>query len=117
HAAAPLSFARPTDEARAINVHGTQRMLDLADRIAARRGLRRLVHVSTAYVAGRHRGLFAETDLWTGQEFRNSYERSKAEAEELVRRRGDRFPAVVVRPSIVVGDSATGWTPAFNVLY
>src|SRR5439155_302109 len=93
------------------------RVAKLADRVAARRGLRRFVHVSTAYVAGRHRGLFAETDLWTGQEFRNSYEQSKAEAEELVRRRGDRFPAVVVRPSIVVGDSATGWTPTFNVLY
>jgi len=117
HCAASVSFAMPMDEARAINVHGTRRVLDLAERIASRRGLRRFVHVSTAYVAGRHRGTFAETDLWTGQEFRNSYERSKAEAEELVRRRGDRFPAVVVRPSIVVGDSATGWTPTFNVLY
>jgi thioester reductase-like protein len=117
HCAASVSFAMPMDEAREINVHGTRRILDLAERIAVRRGLRRFVHVSTAYVCGRHRGVYTESDLWTGQDFRNSYERSKAEAEQLVHRRGERFPAVVVRPSIVVGDSATGWTPTFNVLY
>ena len=111
HCAASVSFALPLDEARAINVEGTRAMLDLAERL----GVERFVHVSTAYVAGRHRGRFGEDDLWVGQEFRNSYERSKAEAEQLVHDRD--LPSVVVRPSIVMGDSRTGWTPAFNVLY
>jgi long-chain acyl-CoA synthetase len=52
-----------------------------------------------------------------GQGFRNPYERSKHEAELLVRERADRVPVQVVRPSIVVGDSRSGWTPSFNVLY
>jgi long-chain acyl-CoA synthetase len=113
HCAASVSWGLSLEDARAINVEGTRRVLDVAERLDARR----LVHVSTAYVAGRHEGLFSEDDLWTGQNFRNSYERSKAEAEQLVHERADRVGAVVVRPSIVMGDSATGWTPVFNVLY
>ena len=35
----------------------------------------------------------------------------------LLRKRGSSLPVQVVRPSIVVGDSRSGWTPAFNVLY
>ena len=52
-----------------------------------------------------------------GQDFRNPYEQSKFEAELLVRERSRSLPIQVVRPSIVVGDSRTGLTPAFNVLY
>ena len=117
HCAASVSFGLDLDQARAINLEGTGRILELAERVAARGRLDRFVHVSTAYVAGRHRGRFGEADLWVGQEFRNSYEQSKAEAEQLVRERGAQLPVVVVRPSIVMGDSATGWTPSFNVLY
>jgi thioester reductase-like protein len=117
HCAASVSFTLPLAEARAINVGGTRGVLQLARRLAARGRLRRLVHVSTAYVAGRHHGRFTERDLWVGQAFRNTYERTKAEAEALVRDAAAGLPAVVVRPSIVVGDSGTGWTPSFNVLY
>jgi long-chain acyl-CoA synthetase len=112
HCAASVSWGMPLDEARAINVEGTRRVLELARGL---RGLRRLVHVSTAYVAGRFEGRFGEGDLFAGQEFRNTYEQSKAEAEQLVHDAG--LPSVVVRPSIVMGDSTTGWTPVFNVLY
>ena len=77
--------------------------------------LRRLVHVSTAYVGGRHAGTFREDDLDVGQEFRNSYEQSKYEAELEVQ--ASDLPLVVARPSIVVGDRYSGWTPAFNVIY
>ena len=34
-----------------------------------------------------------------------------------MRARAGELPVQVFRPSIVVGDSRTGWTPAFNVLY
>jgi long-chain acyl-CoA synthetase len=77
--------------------------------------LERLVHVSTAYVAGRTPGVFRETDAG-GSGFRNTYERTKSEAEHAVALAAD-LPAVVVRPSIVVGESVSGWTSAFNVLY
>ena len=116
HCAASISFELPLAQAREINVHGVARVIELARDIAAGGCLRRLVHVSTAYVSGRHAGRFGEADLDLGQEFRNTYERSKHEAEHLLREAGD-LPAVIARPSIVVGHRASGWTPAFNVIY
>jgi thioester reductase-like protein len=117
HCAASVSFTLGLKESRAINVDGTRRLLDLAGSCASRGGIDSFVHVSTAYVAGTHRGEFGEDDLDVGQGFRNAYERSKFEAELMIRERGQDLPVQVVRPSIVVGDSRSGWTPAFNVLY
>jgi thioester reductase-like protein len=116
HSAASVSFSLPLDEARLINVEGTRRMLELAERAQALGGLHRYAHVSTAYVAGTHDGAFRECDHDLGQAFRNSYEQSKFEAERLVRQRSD-LPTTILRPSIVVGDRRSGWTAAFNVLY
>ena len=56
HCAASISFDLPLDEARAINVEGTREMHRLRPRGAGARRLERFVHVSTAYVAGRHDG-------------------------------------------------------------
>jgi thioester reductase-like protein len=116
HSAASVSFSLPLDEAREINVDGTKRMLELAELARERGGLERYCHVSTAYVSGTHTGRFSEGDLDVGQGFRNSYEQSKFEAEQVVRaHRG--LPTTILRPSIVVGDRRSGWTAAFNVLY
>lgn len=112
HCAADVAFDRPLEEARAINVEGTRRLLAAAARLPA---LERFVHVSTAYVGGVGAAVFGEDDLHVGQRFRNTYEQTKFEAECLVRASG--LPVTVVRPSIVVGDSVTGWTSSFNVLY
>jgi thioester reductase-like protein len=117
HCAASVSFTMGVEDQRRINVHGTRRMIELAGLCARRGGLEAFAHVSTAYVAGTHPGTFREEDLDVGQAFRNAYERTKFEAELLVRERGGDLPVKVLRPSIVVGDSRTGWTPAFNVLY
>jgi long-chain acyl-CoA synthetase len=103
--------------AREINVQGTKRMLELAERAAERGGLRRFTYVSTAYVAGEHAGCFSEDDLDVGQRFRNAYERSKFEAETMLEDWRARLPLTVVRPSIVVGERDTGWTSSFNVIY
>ncbi len=110
HCAASISFDMDLDEAREINVDGTQTIIDLAH--AA--GARRLVHVSTAYVAGNHVGEFGEGEV--GTDFRNTYEQTKAEAEQLVNA-VEGIEVAIARPSIVMGESGTGWTPAFNVLY
>lgn len=117
HSAASVSFAQPLEEAREINVAGTARMLEFAELCRQRGGIRRFGHVSTAYVAGDHAGTFGEDDLELGQGFRNSYERSKFEAERLVREHTDRLPVQIFRPSIIVGESDSGWTATFNVLY
>lgn len=112
HCAASISFTLPLEEAREINVTGTERVLELAQRLPR---LERLVHVSTAYVAGRAPVFFGEDDVGGG-DFRNTYEQTKLEAEVAVTAAGD-LPTAIVRPSIVVGESDSGWTSAFNVLY
>jgi long-chain acyl-CoA synthetase len=117
HSAASVSFGLPLAEARAVNVEGTRRVLELGEHIHERRGLQRFAHVSTAYVAGTHRGEFGEADFERGQSFNNTYERSKWEAEMVVRAHRSRLPVQVFRPSIVVGDERSGWTPSFNVIY
>lgn len=116
HGAASVSFALPLKEARAINLEGTRRMLELAARARQKGVLERYAHISTAYVAGNHTGRFSEHDLDLGQDFHNSYEQSKFEAEQLVRS-WHELPFTILRPSIVVGDRNSGWTAAFNVLY
>ena len=116
HGAASVSFGLELEEARAINVEGTRRMLELAARARELGVLERYAHISTAYVAGTHTGRFSEQDLDVGQGFHNSYEQSKFEAEQLVRSRHE-LPFTIMRPSIVVGDRDSGWTSAFNVLY
>ncbi|MEJ7797840.1 MAG: SDR family oxidoreductase [Solirubrobacteraceae bacterium] len=117
HGAASVSFDLALEPARAINVEGTRRMLEFADLCRLQGGLRRFTYISTAYVAGTHRGRFGEDDLEVGQRFRNCYEQSKYEAELLLRDHAERLAITVVRPSIIVGDRHSGWTSSFNVLY
>jgi thioester reductase-like protein len=117
HGAASVSFELGLEASRAVNVEGTRRVLEFAERCHERGGLRRLSHISTAYVAGEHSGCFSEDELDVGQSFRNAYEQSKFEAERLVARSRGRLPITVLRPSIVVGERDSGWTASFNVLY
>lgn len=116
HCAASISFDLPLDEARAINVEGTREVIGFARECKTLGRLERFLHVSTAYVSGKHGGTFGEGELDAGQDFRNTYEQTKWEAEHIVLEADDLAPAIA-RPSIVMGESDTGWTPAFNVLY
>ena len=114
HSAATVRFDHTLDEARHINVEGTRRILDLA---AAAPHLRSLAYVGTAYVAGERTGLIREDELAIGQSYRNTYEQTKSEAETLVRSYLTRIPGVILRPSIIVGDSRTGATSSFKMMY
>jgi thioester reductase-like protein len=114
HCAASVSFDMPLDEQRSVNVEGTRRVLSFARSCPH---LERLSYVSTAYVAGEPDRLFREDELAVGQHFRNPYERSKFEAELALRSEGAGLPLQILRPSIVVGESTTGRTSSFNVLY
>lgn len=111
HCAAAARFDLDLDEARRVNLGGTREILDFA---ASCPRLERLLHVSTAFVAGNRRGLVHEEDLEAGAGHRNTYERSKFEAEALVRSRMDALPVTVLRPSIVICDARTGRISAYN---
>jgi thioester reductase-like protein len=114
HSAATVRFDHSLEEARRINVEGTRRILDFA---GGARGLRSFAYVGTAYVAGERSDLVREDELAIGQNYRNTYEQTKAEAEALVRSRLGSLPGVILRPSIIVGDSKTGVTSSFKMMY
>jgi long-chain acyl-CoA synthetase len=114
HCAATVRFDHSIEEARRINVEGTRRVLDFA---GGARNLRSLAYVGTAYVAGEREDLVHENELAVGQGYRNTYEQTKAEAEALVRSRLGSLPGVILRPSIIVGDSQTGVTSSFKMMY
>jgi thioester reductase-like protein len=114
HCAATVRFDLPLEVARRDNTEGTRNVLTLAEGVT---GLRRFDYVGTAYVAGGREGLVREDELDVGQHFSNSYERTKMEAEKLVRAFAERHPTSIHRPSIVVGDSKTGATTSFEGMY
>jgi long-chain acyl-CoA synthetase len=117
HSAATVRFDHPLEYARQINVNGTRNVLDLAEEAVKAGSLKSFTYIGTAYVAGHREGLIREDELDKGQTFRNTYEKTKCEAEKLVRSRMNVIPTVITRPSIIVGDSRTGETTSFKTLY
>lgn len=117
HGAATVRFDEDLETARRVNVEGTRNVLALAAAAHQNGALRSFTYVGTAFVAGQRTGLIRENELDAGQSFRNTYEQSKFEAEQVVRASIDTLPAVIVRPSIIVGDSRTGVTSSFKMLY
>ena len=115
HNAASLSF-RGNDRAAEpwlSNVTGVANMLD----VVRAADIEHVHHVSTAYVCGLRAGTIAEDDLDVGQDFGNDYERSKVEAETMIRAAAGPASVTVYRPSIIVGDSSTGFTSTYHGLF
>jgi thioester reductase-like protein len=103
HLAAVYDMSADDETNRRSNVEGTKNAVDLANRLRARR----LHHVSSIAVSGRHRGLFTENMFDEGQKLADPYSQTKFESEKLVRERA-QVPWRVYRPAIVVGHSQTG---------
>lgn len=104
HCAASLSFKEEDRiETMAINVGGTKNFLELANQWS----IKRIHFISTAY-----RGIKDGT-------FYNPYEESKALAEELVRQWKEEACGefTIYRPSVIVGDSKTGYASNFSGYY
>ncbi len=105
HIAAITYLGVPKGSMRQVNVEGLRELLEVA---LGCRKLQRICAWSTVFVAGDRSGDVFEEDLSAGQQYRNPYEQTKAEAEELLRTAMAKLPITVVRPSIIVGDSQTG---------
>ena len=111
HSAASTRFDLSLEEARRINVNGTENVAQLA--LAAPR-LERFGFVSTAYVSGRRTGTILETELLHNSGFVNSYEQSKYEAENYLTTLSAQLPIAVYRLSTIIGDSRTGHVSHFT---
>ena len=102
HCAAITDFNRTDGSLEATNVTGTEHAATFA---AAANAV--LYHVSTAFVHTTVDGDRGRTAI--------GYASSKLAAEEVVRSSG--VPHVILRPSVVIGDSVTGEIAAFQGLH
>lgn len=114
HNAAVVKFepAEQDQEPWKTNLQGTRHALEFARRT----GLAELHYVSTAYVCGNRSGVVLEDELNCGQGFRNSYEESKFLAERTVQDCPGFDSKTIYRPSIIAGDSQTGYTSSYHGL-
>ncbi len=115
HCAASLRFEE--DEAREeplrTNLTGTRNVVAFAQE----NGIPHFHYISTAYVCGQRHERIRETDLDLGQAFHNIYEQSKFQAEQFVHAATGFESKTIYRPSIVVGDSVTGFSSTFHTIY
>lgn len=117
HLAADIRLNEPLAVLQCTNVEGVRNVLELAYDAHSHHGLSRFSYVSTAYVAGRRKGIVPEEALTDRFGFSNHYELSKFEGESLVREAGKELPVSVFRPGMVVGDSISGAVKTFNTMY
>jgi thioester reductase-like protein len=102
HAAAVTDFNRSDGSLEATNIAGTSNMVALAEAAGAL-----LYHVSTAFVG-------VGSTVGRGEQAAG-YAASTAQGEDVVRRA--TVPHVILRPSVVIGDSETGEMAAFQGLH
>jgi nucleoside-diphosphate-sugar epimerase len=114
HVAADVRFDLSLEQSRGVNVGGVSEILHLAKSCA---GLRKLGHVSTAFVNGCREGIFAEEPMPKGQEFVNAYQQTKFEAEGLILEAMADIPASIYRISLLLADSADGVVSQFNYFH
>ena len=109
HIAALYSYDAPAKELERVNVEGTRMLLD----VAARAGVRRFVHCSTAGTCGPAPGRPAtEEDEPPAWELEVPYKRTKLAAEGLAL----AADAVVVNPTTPVGEGDRRPTPTGRMI-
>ena len=102
HAAAITNLSERDQGIFRTNVEGTRYVLDLAAKAQVP-----VYYISTAFV---HSSNTAEND-----DKARPYERSKREAERIVQTSG--LSHVIIRPSVIVGDSQTGAIASFQGIH
>lgn len=114
HAGAITRFDVDRATAQAVNVDGTQRVLDFARRCLR---LESLGVVSTVYSTGLRAGSITE-QLYDGEAgFANHYEWSKWQAEQRVADAGGDLPWRILRVATVVADDGSGAVSQYNAFH
>ena len=119
HCAGVVRMNLPLEVARQHALGSAQNIVELALACQASGSLQKVEYVSTVGVAGKMSGIVPETWITQPREFHNTYEQSKAEAEDYLRRQIEQhsLPVTVHRPSMVVGDSQTGKIIHYQIFY
>lgn len=115
HLASNTSF-RSVRGVRHTNILGA---LALAHRMRRVRGLKRFVHVSTAYICGEDSDRIVREDDYPRHGVRHvvEYTASKAECEMLLECTAPELPLVVARPSVVIGHTRLGCLPSASIFW
>jgi len=117
HCAASLN-RRSERSCLAVNLRGTLAMIELARIALAGKGLRRFTFISTVAVAGHRANETVGEDQaidWQRRDY-DPYARTKKFGEEMVRRLLPREKILILRPSIVLGDSGRPETTQFDMV-
>ena len=112
HSGAITRFDVTVDDARAVNVEGTRKLLAFARRCPR---LEAFGFVSTVYATGLRSGPIDE-HLCTDEGHANAYEWSKWEAERLVAL-ADDLPWRILRVATIVADDDSGRVTQFNAFH
>lgn len=117
HSAALAEIKSPLPLIRNINVNGTKNVLRFAESC---KNIVKFNHISTAYVIGKKYNLaFTEDMLENQQDFHNTYEQTKYEAEVFIKeyKKTSKLRISIFRPGMVMGDSVHGRTTNFRLFY
>ena len=116
HSAAVLFFSEDQREVtEKINHQGTLNVLDFVKRY----GIKRLQHISTAYVSGLADHVVMEEVTKCDWEFRNPYEETKYAGEQAVKKFADEtgVKTTIYRPAVIIGDTVNGKCLSFTGFY
>jgi NAD(P)-dependent dehydrogenase (short-subunit alcohol dehydrogenase family) len=103
HLAAIYDLSADAESQAAVNVQGTQHVVQFANAIKA--GL--FHHCSSIAAAGMYEGMFREDMFDEAENLEHPYFSTKHDSEKIVRKEA-KMPFRVYRPGLVVGDSTTG---------
>ncbi|OAI00475.1 hypothetical protein A1353_01920 [Methylomonas methanica] len=119
HCAGVVRMNLPLEVARHHALGSAKSVVELALACQASGNLQKVEYVSTVGVAGKMSGVVPEIWITQPRSFHNTYEQSKAEAEDYLRQKIELYnlPVTVHRPSMVVGDSKTGKIIHFQIFY
>ena len=116
HVASSTAFSDAKhDETFMTNVQGTSYVLSVCSAINPKK----FIYTSTSWV-GKKSGTLYEHELPAEQDFNNSYEASKFQAEKMIHEWSQHHSDIVIqimRPCIIVGDTVTGKTCCFTGYY
>jgi len=113
HTAAVIRFNVESELADAVNIEGTRKLAQLAQRCPK---LQFLIYLSSIYATGERVGVLREDDHSAPPAFANHYERSKYSAEQALRA-DSPVPPTLVRIPTLIADDPGGHVSQFNVFH
>jgi nucleoside-diphosphate-sugar epimerase len=113
HCSAVTSFAVDQQTAQAVNVDGTEKLIEFATRC---QNLRRFGFVGTLYAAGLREGVIPESTLDEAEQFANHYEWSKWHAEKLLVGTPN-LPWQIYRMATILGEDSNGLVVQQNAIH